>query len=163
TQTTLSMDDANVIIDAIKKKYPNVKAPPSEDICYATTNRQHAVRALAGEADAVVVVGSKNSSNSVRLTEIAENSGTKAYLVDDMGATWGWPRFRARQLLKWVYEKGVADPSRMTDLSQRDRQLLTERLAFNSFAIDQHQSATDGTQKLLLRLGAGPQCTECVM
>jgi 4-hydroxy-3-methylbut-2-en-1-yl diphosphate reductase len=83
TQTTLSMDDANVIIDAVKRKYPNVKAPPSEDICYATTNRQRAVRALAKEADAVLVVGSKNSSNSVRLTEIAENSGTRAYLVDD--------------------------------------------------------------------------------
>lgn len=83
TQTTLSMDDANVIINAIKKKYPNVKAPPSEDICYATTNRQLAVRALAKEADVVLVVGSKNSSNSVRLTEIAQNAGTKAYLVDD--------------------------------------------------------------------------------
>ncbi|MCG8509053.1 MAG: 4-hydroxy-3-methylbut-2-enyl diphosphate reductase [Rhodospirillales bacterium] len=83
TQTTLSMDDANRIIDAIRKRYPAVKAPPSEDICYATTNRQHAVRALAHEADLVLVVGSKNSSNSVRLTEISENSGTKAYLVDD--------------------------------------------------------------------------------
>lgn len=83
TQTTLSMDDANVIIDAIKAKFPHVKAPPSEDICYATTNRQHAVRHLAGEADLVLVVGSKNSSNSVRLTEISENVGTRAYLVDD--------------------------------------------------------------------------------
>jgi 4-hydroxy-3-methylbut-2-enyl diphosphate reductase len=84
TQTTLSMDDANVIINAIKKRYPNVKAPPSEDICYATTNRQHAVRALAPEADVVLVVGSKNSSNSVRLTEIAQNTGTRAHLVDDV-------------------------------------------------------------------------------
>jgi len=83
TQTTLSMDDANVIIEAIKKRYPNVKAPPSEDICYATTNRQHAVRVLANQADLVIVVGSKNSSNSVRLTEISENSGTRAVLVDD--------------------------------------------------------------------------------
>ncbi|MBI1369887.1 MAG: 4-hydroxy-3-methylbut-2-enyl diphosphate reductase [Planctomycetes bacterium] len=83
TQTTLSMDDANVIIQAIKKRFPHVKAPPSEDICYATTNRQHAVRVLASEADLVIVVGSKNSSNSVRLTEIAENSGTRAVLVDD--------------------------------------------------------------------------------
>jgi 4-hydroxy-3-methylbut-2-en-1-yl diphosphate reductase len=83
TQTTLSMDDANVIINAIKAKYPGVKAPPSEDICYATTNRQRAVRALAREAEVVLVVGSKNSSNSVRLTEIAKNGGTPAYLVDD--------------------------------------------------------------------------------
>ncbi len=83
TQTTLSMDDANVIIDALKKRYPAIKQPPSEDICYATTNRQHAVRALAEGADLVLVVGSKNSSNSVRLTEISENSGCRAYLVDD--------------------------------------------------------------------------------
>lgn len=83
TQTTLSMDDANVIIDAIKKKYPHVKEPPSEDICYATTNRQHAVRALAPQADLSIVVGSNNSSNSVRLTEISENTGCPAHLVDD--------------------------------------------------------------------------------
>ena len=84
TQTTLSMDDANLIINAIKRKYPHVKEPPSEDICYATTNRQHAVRALAPEADLTIVVGSKNSSNSVRLTEISESSGTDAHLVDDV-------------------------------------------------------------------------------
>jgi len=84
TQTTLSMDDATVIIDAIKARYPHVKSPPSDDICYATTNRQQVVRELANEADLVIVVGSKNSSNSVRLTEIAETRGTKAYLVDDV-------------------------------------------------------------------------------
>lgn len=84
TQTTLSMDDAKVISDAIRLRYPNVKEPPSEDICYATTNRQHAVRALAPEADLVLVVGSKNSSNSLRLTEIAETTGAKAYLLDDV-------------------------------------------------------------------------------
>lgn len=84
TQTTLSMDDANLIINAIKKKYPHVKEPPTEDICYATTNRQHAVRALAPEAELTIVVGSKNSSNSVRLTEISATSGTPAYLVDDV-------------------------------------------------------------------------------
>jgi 4-hydroxy-3-methylbut-2-enyl diphosphate reductase len=83
TQTTLSLDDANVIIDAIKKRYPQVKAPPSSDICYATTNRQQAVRQIATDAQLVLVVGSKNSSNSIRLTEIAKNSGTMAYLVDD--------------------------------------------------------------------------------
>ena len=83
TQTTLSMDDATTIIGAIRQRYPNVKEPPSEDICYATTNRQRAVRELAAEADLVLVVGSKNSSNSLRLTEIAESAGTRAYLVDD--------------------------------------------------------------------------------
>ncbi len=83
TQTTLSTDDAGVIIDALKRAFPNIKAPPSEDICYATTNRQHAVRMLAPECDLVLVVGSRNSSNSVRLTEIAENAGTPARLIDD--------------------------------------------------------------------------------
>lgn len=83
TQTTLSIDDANVIIDAIKQKYPHVKAPPKEDICYATTNRQGAVRELAKCADLTLVVGSVNSSNSVRLTEISETDGTPAKLLDD--------------------------------------------------------------------------------
>ena len=84
TQTTLSMDDAMAIISAIRKRYPQVKDPPSEDICYATTNRQHAVRMMAPKADLVLVVGSRNSSNSVRLTEISESSGTPAHLVDDV-------------------------------------------------------------------------------
>ncbi len=86
TQTTLSVDDANRIITAIRKHYPQVKEPPTEDICYATTNRQRAVRELSPRADLVLVVGSQNSSNSVRLTEIAENAGppgTPAKLVDD--------------------------------------------------------------------------------
>ncbi len=83
TQTTLSTDDAGVVIAALRAAFPNIKAPPSDDICYATTNRQHAVRQLAPEADLVIVVGSVNSSNSVRLTEIAENAGTPARLIDD--------------------------------------------------------------------------------
>lgn len=83
TQTTLSIDDANVIIGAIKRKYPHCKAPPKEDICYATTNRQSAVRALAPSADLTLVVGSRNSSNSVRLTEISQTDGTPAKLLDD--------------------------------------------------------------------------------
>ncbi len=89
TQTTLSVDDANRIIAAIRERYPQVKEPPTEDICYATTNRQHAVRDLSPRAELVLVVGSQNSSNSVRLTEIAENAGppgspgTPAKLVDD--------------------------------------------------------------------------------
>ena len=83
TQTTLSTDDADVIIKALKQAFPLLKEPPSSDICYATTNRQTAVRAIAPEADFVLVVGSKNSSNSVRLTEIATNDGTPSRLVDD--------------------------------------------------------------------------------
>ncbi len=83
TQTTLSMRDANVIIHALREAFPRLKDPPSEDICYATTNRQSAVSALAGDCDLVLVVGSRNSSNSVRLTEIAESFGTPARLIDD--------------------------------------------------------------------------------
>ena len=83
TQTTLSTDDAAEIIDALVRVFPRIKSPPTEDICYATTNRQHAVRLLAPEADLTLVVGSTNSSNSVRLTEISENAGTPARLIDD--------------------------------------------------------------------------------
>lgn len=91
TQTTLSTDDASIIIAALKKAFPNIKEPPSSDICYATTNRQRAVRTLAPECDLVLVVGSRNSSNSVRLTEIARNVGRTAHLVDDAGdIDWSW-------------------------------------------------------------------------
>lgn len=83
TQTTLSTDDAQVIIDALKKAFPRIKAPPSEDICYATTNRQHAVREIAPGCDLTLVVGSTTSSNSKRLTEISKNVGTDAKLIDD--------------------------------------------------------------------------------
>lgn len=86
TQTTLSTDDAAVIIEALKRAFPSIKEPPSSDICYATTNRQQAVRQIAPECDLVLVVGSKNSSNSVRLTEIAANVGTPARLLDDATA-----------------------------------------------------------------------------
>ena len=85
TQTTLSTDDAEVIIRALKKAFPTIKDPPSSDICYATTNRQAAVRQIAPECDVVLVVGSKNSSNSVRLTEISKNAGCPAFLLDDVG------------------------------------------------------------------------------
>jgi len=84
TQTTLSIDDAQRIIDALRKKYPHIHTPKKEDICYATTNRQQAVVELAPMSDLVLVVGSKNSSNSLRLVEIAENRGIKSYLVDDV-------------------------------------------------------------------------------
>lgn len=91
TQTTLSTDDAGVIIGALRRAFPAIKSPPGEDICYATTNRQHAVRTLAPEADLTLVVGSKNSSNCMRLTEISENVGTRARLVDDASdIDWSW-------------------------------------------------------------------------
>jgi 4-hydroxy-3-methylbut-2-enyl diphosphate reductase len=84
TQTTLSIDETRETILALKRKYPDITAPPLEDICYATTNRQEAVKALAAEVPVVIVVGSLTSSNSNRLRETAERSGARAYLVDDV-------------------------------------------------------------------------------
>ena len=83
TQTTLSLYDAQRIIDALMKRFPHIKAPPKEDICYATTNRQNAVAEVAPEVDLVLVVGSRNSSNSQRLVETAHQAGKGAYLIDD--------------------------------------------------------------------------------
>ena len=77
TQTTLSVDDTNSIISELKNKYPNIKSSPKEDICYATTNRQNAIKAHASKCDSFIVIGSKNSSNSNRLVEVATNSGCK--------------------------------------------------------------------------------------
>ena len=83
TQTTLSLADAERIIGALKARFPNIKAPPKEDICYATTNRQNAVTTLSPEVDLVLVIGSKNSSNSQRLVDAARALGRDAYLIDD--------------------------------------------------------------------------------
>jgi 4-hydroxy-3-methylbut-2-en-1-yl diphosphate reductase len=83
TQTTLGVDDANQIIDVLRRRFPNLVTPSSDDICYATQNRQAAVKLLAEKADVVIVLGSRNSSNSRRLKEVAEGLGTRAYLVDD--------------------------------------------------------------------------------
>jgi len=91
TQTTLSMDDTAKVIDALRKKFPHIQGPRKDDICYATTNRQDAVRQLALECDLVLVVGSPNSSNSNRLRELAERCGTEAYLIDgpdDINPDW---------------------------------------------------------------------------
>ena len=83
TQTTLSVDDTQSIADALKQRFPQLTPPPKDDICYATTNRQHAVKQLAPKCDLILVVGAKNSSNSVRLRETAQNCGTQSYLIDD--------------------------------------------------------------------------------
>ncbi len=91
TQTTLSVDDAAKIIDALKQRFPAIQGPKKDDICYATQNRQDAVKALAQQCDVVIVVGSPNSSNSNRLREVAQNLGVPAYMVDtavDLQADW---------------------------------------------------------------------------
>lgn len=83
TQTTLSVDDANLMIEALKKRFPDIKQPKSEDICYATTNRQAAVREMSEFCDVILVIGSPTSSNSNRLVEVAHTHNTRSYLVDD--------------------------------------------------------------------------------
>lgn len=85
TQTTLSVDDASTIIAALKTRYPFITGPKKDDICYATQNRQDAVKMLVKQCDVVVIVGSPNSSNSNRLREVAANVGVPSYLVNDAG------------------------------------------------------------------------------
>ena len=85
TQTTLSVDDAAKIVAALRARFPSVRGPQRDDICYATQNRQDAVKFMAPQCDVVIVVGSPNSSNSNRLREVAQNMGIEAHLVEDAG------------------------------------------------------------------------------
>jgi 4-hydroxy-3-methylbut-2-enyl diphosphate reductase len=86
TQTTLSVDDTAEIVAALRARFPEIAAPHKEDICYATTNRQEAVKAIAARSEVLLVLGSANSSNSVRLAEVGRRSGARAYLIDDAGS-----------------------------------------------------------------------------
>ena len=91
TQTTLSVDDARTMVAALKKRFPSIRGPKKDDICYATQNRQDAVKTLARQCQVVIVVGSPNSSNSTRLREVAQNQGVPAYMVDnarDLDPAW---------------------------------------------------------------------------
>jgi len=99
TQTTLSIDDTQEIVDALRKKYPHVTAPRKEDICYATTNRQLAVKDIAPRADAVIVIGSKNSSNSNRLVEVAKAYGAKQAFLADKAADIPWDKLKGMKVL----------------------------------------------------------------
>jgi 4-hydroxy-3-methylbut-2-enyl diphosphate reductase len=85
TQTTLSVDDAAHIVQALRQRFPEIIGPKKDDICYATQNRQDAVKFMAPKSDVVIVVGSPNSSNSNRLREVAQNMGVPAYMVDNAG------------------------------------------------------------------------------
>ena len=85
SQTTLSVDETRAIIDRLREKFPNITGPRTDDICYATTNRQMAVRQMAGECDLVLVIGSSNSSNSNRLVEVARAHGAESHLIDNEG------------------------------------------------------------------------------
>lgn len=91
TQTTLSMDDTALVIDALRAKFPHIKGPKKNDICYATQNRQDAIKALADQCDLILVVGSRNSSNSNRLRELGDKRGTRSFLIDgasDIDPAW---------------------------------------------------------------------------
>ena len=91
TQTTLSVDDTAEIVAALRARFPAIAAPHKEDICYATTNRQEAVKTVAAKSDVLLVLGSANSSNSVRLAEVGRRSGAQAFLIDDAdGLDFGW-------------------------------------------------------------------------
>jgi 4-hydroxy-3-methylbut-2-enyl diphosphate reductase len=93
TQTTLSVDDTADIVAALRARFPGIAAPHKEDICYATTNRQEAVKAIAGRAEVLLVIGSANSSNSVRLAEVGRRAGARAYLIEDASVLdLGWLR-----------------------------------------------------------------------
>ena len=85
TQTTLAVDETTEIIDALRARFPALRGPDSDDICYATTNRQRALQAIADQSDLVLVVGSRNSSNSLRLVELAQRHGVPSHLIDDPG------------------------------------------------------------------------------
>jgi 4-hydroxy-3-methylbut-2-en-1-yl diphosphate reductase len=125
TQTTLSVDETNEVIDVLRRRYPRIEAPKKEDICYATTNRQRAVKAMLPEVDLLLVIGSRNSSNSNRLVEVARASGVPSYLIDDeteieeawlegvetLGVTSGAsaPETLVRRVLDWFAARGVED------------------------------------------------------
>nr|MBA2567787.1 4-hydroxy-3-methylbut-2-enyl diphosphate reductase [Actinomycetota bacterium] len=127
TQTTLSVDETGAIIQAIRRRFPNVYAPKKEDICYATTNRQWAVKDLMEEVDLLLVIGSQNSSNSNRLVEVARAGGVSAHLIDDetdideawldgvetVGVTSGAsaPEKLVERVCDWFRARGVEDIS----------------------------------------------------
>ncbi|HKU68996.1 MAG TPA: 4-hydroxy-3-methylbut-2-enyl diphosphate reductase [Candidatus Baltobacteraceae bacterium] len=128
TQTTLSVDETRDIMDAVRRKFPNVRTPARDDICYATQNRQDAVRDLASGCDVMIVVGSHNSSNSLRLRELAEQLGASAYLVDD-------PDQVQREWVEKAGRVGVtAGASSPEDLTQAIVARLRE---FGTFAIEE--------------------------
>jgi 4-hydroxy-3-methylbut-2-enyl diphosphate reductase len=127
TQTTLSVDETHEIIAVLRRRFPSIEGPATEDICYATSNRQWAVKELLAEVDLLLVIGSRNSSNSQRLVEVAHGAGVSAYLVDDeseiderwlegarvAGVTSGAsaPETLVRRVCAWFRERGVLDIS----------------------------------------------------
>jgi 4-hydroxy-3-methylbut-2-enyl diphosphate reductase len=143
TQTTLSVDETNEIVAVLRERFPSIVGPPREDICYATQNRQDAVKEVARRADVVLVIGSDNSSNSKRLAEVARDLGTPAHLVDDesevdpawlegadvIGVTSGAsaPERLVDRMLAWLAERGATEVEEAT--------LAEERLRFSDVRV----------------------------
>ena len=143
TQTTLSVDETNEIVAVLRERFPAIEGPPREDICYATQNRQDAIKEVARRADVVLVIGSDNSSNSNRLAEVARELGTPAHLVDDeseVDATWledvevvgltsgaSAPERLVDQMLAWLAEHGATEVEEL--------RLTEERLRFSDVRV----------------------------
>jgi 4-hydroxy-3-methylbut-2-enyl diphosphate reductase len=143
TQTTLSVDETNEIIQILRDRFPAIEGPPREDICYATQNRQDAVKEVARRSDVVLVLGSRNSSNSNRLVEVAKQQGARAYLVDDQTEVQAWwlegadvvgvtsgasaPEWLVERMLAFLREHGAAEVEEM--------RLTQERLRFSDVRV----------------------------
>jgi len=149
TQTTLSVDETNEIIAVLRERFPAIQGPPREDICYATQNRQDAVKEVARRSDVVLVIGSDNSSNSNRLAEVAREQGTPAYLVDDetevdpawlegadvVGVTSGAsaPEWLVERMLGWLSSRSAAEVEEV--------RLAEERLRFSDVRVGPRPSS----------------------
>ena len=137
TQTTLSVDETNEIVRILQERFPRIEGPPRDDICYATQNRQDAVKVIAPKSDVVLVIGSQNSSNSNRLAELSQELGTPAFLVDDesdvdvdwlqgattVGLTSGAsaPEWLVHRMLAWLAERGFGKVEEVTLTEERVR------------------------------------------
>jgi len=144
TQTTLSVDETSAIVARLKERFPSIVGPRRDDICYATTNRQAAVKQIAAQCDLVLIVGSRNSSNSVRLVEVARDCGTEAYLIDSVsevrqewlagkravGVSSGAsaPDHLVSELVEFFRERGVGDVSEHHAVSEDVRFMLPREM-----------------------------------
>lgn len=144
TQTTLSVEETTSIIAALKDRFPSITGPKTDDICYATTNRQAAVRQMAGECDLMLVIGSRNSSNSARLVEVASDCGTEAYLIDNAGQVqeeWlqgkrvvgissgaSAPEHLVQELVELFRQRGVSDISEVEVVREDVRFMLPKQI-----------------------------------
>lgn len=144
SQTTLSVDETSVIINALREKFPKIVGPRTDDICYATTNRQAAVKELAKECDLVLVIGSKNSSNSNRLVDVTRDLGTDSYLIDNasqveeqwlegkkvVGITSGAsaPDELVQNLVQLFRDRGTTDVSELEVIQENMRFMLPKEI-----------------------------------